>query len=74
MRAERFEKMTEEERKELRKIQISKDPNGKVRSKEPTKRDDQPTKVANKLGVSKDDLLNMDFEDLINKYKKAKDK
>jgi hypothetical protein len=76
VRAERFEKMTEEERKELRKYQVKSASNSngsKPRSK--SVKVDSATKLANrtaKLGISRDDLLSMDMDDLIKKFKKAK--
>jgi hypothetical protein len=71
VRAERFEKMSEDERRELRKYQIAKDPNGR-KAKPQTNKADKATQMANKLGVSKADLMALDFDDLVKKFKKAK--
>jgi len=69
VRAERYQKMSAEERKELQKIKVS-DPNGK----KPTakSREDKSTKMANKLGVSRNDLLTMDVDQLMARFNKAK--
>src|SRR6516162_358521 len=65
VRAERYEKMSEEERKELRKIQVGKDPNGKKPA--PKHREDKATKMANNLGISRESLLTMDYDSLMEK-------
>jgi hypothetical protein len=70
VKAENWEKMTEEERKELRKIQISKQegPNGRPKAKQKT---DKAVEMSNKLGVNMQDLLKMNMSDLMAKYGKA---
>ena len=70
VRAERYEKMTNEERAELRKYQVSKNPNG---TKKAATKVDKATQMANKLGVSRADLLTMDMDALLEKFNKAKE-
>jgi hypothetical protein len=75
VRAERYEKMSEDERKELRKIQISKDPNGSKKAT-PKPKQDKGTVMANKLGVSRQDLLDIDpdnMEAFKEKYRRGKE-
>jgi hypothetical protein len=65
--AEREAQMSEEERKKLRAMQVSPENNGK-----PTARPKQnpSQKVASKLGVSMDQLMEMDIDAFVAKYKK----
>jgi hypothetical protein len=75
--ADKMETLSAEERKQLRKIQsVASQPVASQRSGNGStpKKTNPSTKVASKLGVSMDQLMEMDFDDIIAKYNKGKDK
>jgi len=74
VRSERIEKMTEDERRELRKIKIQHEVHSKKQAEpKPKTIEGKLAKVLKTSESTAKDMLSMDFDSLMEKYKKAKD-